>query len=105
MMVLWPCSARRAAPKKGDRVTLNCEIGLFANGGELIDGQANIHLDYTMTLRAGQVVVMGTSTNTIMMRAISELNAIQQTHADKHLNRAVDSRASHAQLHLPQILP
>jgi hypothetical protein len=105
MMVFWPRSARQAAPKKGNGMTLDCEIGLFADGGELIDGQANIHLDYTVTLRAGQVMVMGTPTNTIVMRAVGKLNAIQQTHAKKHLNRAIDSRASQAGFVLPQILP
>jgi hypothetical protein len=97
--------ARRAAPKKGDRVTLDCEIGLFANSDELIDGQANIYFDHTVTLRAGQVVVMGSPTNTVMMCAIGELNTIQQTHAKKHLNCPVDSCASQARLSLPQILP
>jgi hypothetical protein len=86
-------------------VTLDCEIGLFANSGKLIDGQANIHLDHPVTLRAGQVVVMRTPTNTIMMRAIGELNTIQQTHTKKRLDCAVDSCTPQASFHLPQILP
>lgn len=105
MEVFWPHSARRAAPEKGDGVTLNCKIGLFADGGKLIDGQANINLDHQVTLRAGQVVVMSTPTNTIMMRAIGELNAIQQPQAKKRLNRAIDSCPSQAGFILPQILP
>ena len=98
-------SARRAAPKKGDGVTLNCEIGLFADGGKLIDGQADIYLDHPVTLRAGQVMMVGTPTNTVMMRSIGKLYAIQQTHAKKRLNCAVDSCASQAGFNLPQILP
>ena len=104
-MGAWPHTARRAAPEKGDGVTLDGEIGLFADGGKLIDGQANIHLDHQMTLRAGQMMVMNAPTNTVVMRAIGELNAIEQTQTKKHLNRAVDSCASQARLHLPQHLP
>jgi hypothetical protein len=105
MMVVWVRSARRAAPKKGDGMTLDCEIGLFADRGKLIDGQADIYLDHPVTLRAGQVMMMGTPTNTIMMRAIGKFNALQQTRAEKHLNCAIDSRAPQTGFHLPQILP
>ena len=76
MEVFGPPTARRAAPKKGDGVALDGKIGLFANGGKLIDGQANIHLDYQVTLRAGQVMVMGAPTNPVVMRAIGELDAV-----------------------------
>ena len=101
MMGFWPHTARGAAPEKGDGVTLNGEIGLFAYGGKLIDGQANIHLDHQMTPRAGQMMVMSAPTNTVVMRSIGELNAIEQTQTKKHLNRAVDSCASQAGFYLP----
>lgn len=98
-------TTRRAAPKKGDGVTLDGEIGLPANRGKLIDGQANIHFDHPVTSGAGQVMVMGAPTHAVVMSAIGELNAIKQTQAKKHLNGAVDGRAPQAWFHPPQHLP
>ena len=105
MRSVWFHTAGRAAPKKGYGVSLDSEIGLPANRGKLIDGQANIHLDHHVTLRAGQMMVMGAPAHPVVMRAIGELNAIKQAQAKKHLNRAVDCRATQARFRLAQHLP
>ena len=58
-------------------MTLDSEIGLFANRGKLIDGQADIDLNDAMALGTGQVVVMRTTTYAVMVRAVGKLNAVQ----------------------------
>jgi hypothetical protein len=87
-------------------VPLDGEVCLFAEFGELLGGDANIDIDHAMATGAGQmVVVLVSATDAIAVCAIGELDAIEQTSVDQHLNRTIDGSASQAWLALAQLLP
>lgn len=99
-------AAGGAAAKEGNRVALDGEVCLFAEFGELFSGDADIDIDHAMATGAGQVVVvLVSSADTIAVCAIGELDAIEQTGVDQHLNGAIDGSASQAWFALAQLLP
>lgn len=57
-------------------MTFNREIGLLPNRCELIFGQADFHLDDTMTACAGQVMVMAAAADAVVVRAIGKFNTV-----------------------------
>ena len=63
-------------------MTLDSEVGLISNRVELIDMQADIDLHDTVTISAGEVMMVFAATHAIVMRAISEFDAIKQTQRD-----------------------
>src|SRR5579862_2771013 len=75
--------AVRAATKKGNSMPFNRKFRLFANGGNLLRRQADIDLDDAMAIGAGKVMVMHIATDAIVVRAISEIDTVEQAHIDK----------------------
>jgi hypothetical protein len=82
------------------------KVLLIPNDRELSSGQTKIDIDNTVALRAGEMVVVFVSTtNTIVMCSISELNAGQQSHVHQFFDRAIHRRPAYARLHLAELLP
>jgi len=99
-------AASSAAAKEGDRVALDGEVCLLVEFGELLGGNADINIDHTMATGAGQMVmVFISSADAIAVCAIGELDAIEQTGVDQHLNGTIDGSASQAWFALAQLLP
>ena len=71
------------------------KIGLGADVGKLLIGQADIDLDDAMAVRAGEVMmVVLFATDTIVVRSVRELDAIEQTERDQFLYRTIDGGAT-----------
>jgi hypothetical protein len=95
-----------AATEEREGVAFDIKIRLIANSAYLIYGQADIDLHDAVALCAGQMVMMArTTADAIVMRAVRELDAVQELHIRQHLDRAIDRCASQAWLGLPQLLP
>src|SRR5579871_5206214 len=86
-------------------MTFNVKFRLTTNSINLLNGQADINLNDTMALCTGQMMMMGTAADTIMMSTIRELNTVQQPHIHQHLHRTIDRCPSQARLTLAQLLP
>jgi len=87
-------------------MALDGEIRLFAEFGELLGRNADIDIDHAMANGAGQVMmVLISSADAIAVRAIGELDAIEQTRVDQHLNGTIDGSAPQAWFALAQLLP
>lgn len=86
-------------------MTFDIKISLVTDCRELIDGETNVHLYNPVALRAGQVMMVVVTADTVVMRPISKLDAIQQTHIDQLLHGAVDRSSSQAWLYLSYLLP
>lgn len=71
-------------------MTFNVKVGPVTDRRELVRRKTDIHFYDTMALRTGQMMMMATATDTVVMRAIGKINTIQQTRVDKHLQRAVE---------------
>ena len=85
---------------------LNDKVRLIPNCHELICGQADIDIDDVMALRAGEMVMVFVSTtHTIVMGPISELNAGEQSHVHKFFDRTIHRRPAQAWLDLAELLP
>src|SRR6185312_12094226 len=85
---------------------LDDKVRLIPNGHELICGQADIDIDDTMALRAGEmVVVLVSTTHTIVMGPISELNAGEQSHLHQFFDRTIHCRPAYPWLDLAEFLP
>ena len=81
------------------------EIGLVADRFNLLNWEANVNFDDTVAICAGQVMMVAATADAVMVRAVGELDAVQQADSDQHLNGAVDGGTSQARLALPQLLP
>lgn len=81
------------------------KICLVADGRKLIFWQADVHLFDAVAVRAGEMMMVAISTDAIVVRAVGELNAIQQTHADQLLDSAVDRGAPQTWLLCSHVLP
>ena len=76
---------------------LNHKVRLVPNGHELISGETNIDIDDAVALRAGEmVVVLVSTTHTIVMGPISELNAGEQSHVHQFFDRTIHRRPAYA---------
>jgi hypothetical protein len=85
---------------------LNDKVRLIPNCHELICGEADIDIDDVMALRAGEMVMVFVSTtHTIVMGPIGELNAGEQCHAHEFFDRTIYRRPSYAWLDLAELLP
>ncbi len=85
---------------------LNHKVRLVPNGRELISGETDIDLDNAVALRAGEmVVVLVSTTHTIVMGPISELNAGEQSHVHQFFDRTIHRRPAYAWLDLAELLP
>jgi len=80
-------------------------MGLLADCGKVLKRQTEIDFDDAMTLCTGQVMVVGTSTDTIVVGPIGEFDTIKQTRLNEHFNRAVDRGSSQMGLALTQVVP
>ena len=94
------CTAVLAATEYSERVSLNIKICLVTNSGERIDRNTDINLYDTMASRAGQVVVMTVTADAVMVRAIRELDTIQQADINQQLYRAIDGCPAQTWLYL-----
>jgi hypothetical protein len=86
-------------------MTFDVKVRLGTDDSDLLSWQANINFDDAMTLRTGQVMMMRTAADPIVMRSIAELNTIQEAHIHQHLDRAIDRCATQTWLTLAQLLP
>jgi hypothetical protein len=85
---------------------LNDKVRLIPNGHELVCGETKIDIDDVMALRAGEMVmVLVSTTHTIVMSSISELNAGEQSHVHKFFDRTIHRRPAYAWLDLAELLP
>ena len=85
---------------------LNHKVRLVSNGRELISGETNIDIDDAVALRAGEmVVVLVSTTYTIVMGPISELNAGEQSHVHQFFDRTIHRRPAYSWLDLAELLP
>jgi len=67
-------------------VPLDIKVCLITDSGERIKRNTDIDLYDTMTLRTGKVVMMTITTDAVVVRAIRELDTIQQAHIDQQLH-------------------
>ena len=80
---------------------LNDKVLLLPNGCELIRGETEIDIDNAMALRAGEVVVMlASSTDAVVMRPISKLDADEQFPLHQLFDRSVDRGSTYPWLGL-----
>ena len=87
-------------------MALNDKVRLIPNGHKLICGEADIDIDDVMALRAGEMVmVLVSTTYTIVMGSIRELNAGEQSHVHQFFNRSIHRRPPYAWLICPHGLP
>jgi hypothetical protein len=85
---------------------LNLKVRLVRNGRELIGGETDIDIDNAVALGAGEmVVVLVSTTHTIVMGPISELNAGEQSHVHQFFDRTIHCRPAYAWLDLAELLP
>jgi len=85
---------------------LDDKVRLIPNGHKLICGEADIDIDDAVALRAGEmVVVLVSTTHTIVMGAISELNAGEQSHVHQFFDRTIHRCPTYAWLDLAELLP
>jgi hypothetical protein len=85
---------------------LNHKVRLVPNGRELISGETNIDIDDAVALRAGEmVVVLVSTTHSIVMGPICELNAGEQSHVHQFFDRTIHCRPAQAWLDLAELLP
>ena len=75
------------------------------DGGELVNGEADIYVYDAVTLCAGQVMVMIVATDAVVMCAIGKLDAIQQAHTDELFHRTENRCPAQARLYLPELMP
>ena len=86
-------------------MTFNIEVSLGADGSDLLNWQADINFYDAMALRTGQVMMVCTAADAIVMSPISELNTIQEAHIHEHLDRAIDRCTAQAWFTIAQFLP
>ncbi|EFH86573.1 hypothetical protein Krac_7875 [Ktedonobacter racemifer DSM 44963] len=98
-------AALGAAAEEGEGVSLDGEISLVADLRELFFREADIYLDHAMTLVAGQVMVVAVPADAIVVRAIGEVDAVEQALIDELFYRAVDGRATQVGIIFANILP
>src|SRR6266487_2002911 len=85
---------------------LNDKVLLIPNGRELSRGETKIDIDNAVALRAGEmVVVLISSTHTIVMGPVSELNAGEQSPVHQFFYRTIHRRPAYAWLDLAELLP
>jgi hypothetical protein len=93
------------APIERQGVPFDGKIGLLADRGNVLKRQAEMNFNDPMALRTGQVMVVDTSTDTIVMGPIGEFDTIEQVRLNEHFNRAVDRGSSQMGLALAQVVP
>ncbi len=71
-------------------MTFDVKVGLVTDRRELVGRKTDMHFYDTMALRTGQMMMVATATDTVVMRAIGKIDTIQQTRVDEHLQRAVE---------------
>lgn len=87
-------------------MSFNNKVLLLPNARELSSREAEIDIDNAMALRASEVVVVfAPTTHAIVMGAIGELDAGEQSPGHQFFNRAVDRRAAYTWLVLAEFLP
>lgn len=86
-------------------MAFDLKVCLVTDGGELVNGEADIYVYHAVTLCAGQVMVMVVATDTVVMCTIGKLDAIQQAHADELFHRTENCCPAQARLYLPQFMP
>jgi hypothetical protein len=86
-------------------MTFNIKVSLGADDPDLLNRQTDINLYDTMALRTGQVMMMRTTADSVVMGPIPKLNTIQETHIHQHLDRTIDRCATQARLTIAQLLP
>lgn len=64
-------------------MAFDLKVCLIADGSELVKGEADIYVYDTVTLCAGEVMVMTVATDAVVMRSVGKLDAIQQAHTDE----------------------
>jgi len=85
---------------------LNDKVLLIPNGRELSRGETKIDIDNAVALRAGEMVVMLiSSTHTIVMGPVGELNAGEQSPVHQFFDRTIHRRPAYAWLDLAELLP
>jgi len=83
-------------------MALNDKIRLNPNVRKLSGGETDIDIDDAMALRAGEVVVMLTSTtDTVVMCPIRKLNPGEQSHIHQLFYRTIDCGSAYTRLGLP----
>jgi hypothetical protein len=81
------------------------KMGLLADRGHVLRRQTEIDFNNPMTLCTGQMMVVCTSTDTIVMSSIGEFDTVEQARLNEHFNRAVDRGSSQMGLALAQVVP
>ena len=81
-------------------MAFDLKVCLIANSSELVNGEADIYVYYAVTLCAGQVMVVTIATDTVVMRSVGKLDAIQYTHTDEFFHRTENRCPSQARLYL-----
>lgn len=81
-------------------MALNGKTCLLTNGMKLLGGQADLYLNHSMALGTGQMVVMASPTDAVMVGSVCELDAIEQTCIDKNLYRAINGGPAQTRLFL-----
>ena len=85
---------------------LNHKVRLVSNGRELVSRETNIDIDDAVALCAGEmVVVLVSTTYTIVMGPISELNAGEQSQVHQFFDRTIHRRPAYGWLDLAELLP
>jgi len=79
-------TAARAATEERKCVPLNREVLLALDRGKLVCGETDIHLDHTVALGTGQVMVVVVATDAVVVGTIRELDAIEQACIHQHLD-------------------
>lgn len=103
---VWSGAAGGAAAEERDGVPFDREVSEGAESGELFGGQADIHVNHAMAGGAGQVMVVAVAAaDTIAVRAVGKIDAIEQAGVDQHFDGAIDRGSAQARLTLAQILP
>jgi hypothetical protein len=90
-----------AAAKEGERVSFDLKVCLITDGSELVNREADIYIYDAVALCAGQMMVMTIATNTVVVRSVGKLDAIQYTHTDELFHRTKNRCPSQARLYLP----
>ena len=79
----------------------NDKVRLIPNSRELVCGEADIDIYDAMALGAGQmVVVFASTTDTVVMRPICELDPVEQSHIHQLFHRAIDRGSAYPWLSL-----
>jgi len=86
-------------------MAFNGKIVLISDGSQLFHRQTQVDINDFMTLRTGQMMMVSPITDAVMMRAIRELNALQQPYLRQFLHRAKHCRATNVCVVLAQRLP